>query len=522
MTARLRGLAALAVLLFLGGAGLANDSFADLLKRVPSQANAVLVVDVPALHDSPAGKKEGWAKKHQEDYLAHVARIPPVVQRFLIAAQVNPSTLETEWRVGLFAARAPVVPSLIAQKVGGTVDEVGGQSVVVSPQNSFVVSLDPMLIGVRSPLNRQEMARWLRFAKQNKGVVVSPYLQEAATSTSKLAPAIMAIDLADVLDLDGLRKALKGSSALAGQQGDVERVAKLLAGLKGVTCTLRVGNAITGEIRLDCSGPAQPLANVAKLLVLEALGGMGLYIEDLEKWQVRAVGSSAVLSGPLTPPAARQLFSPLLGNTMVHNLHEMTEGGAKAQGKLEQTPPAAGGKLEQTAAAASQRYFRSVNTLLVELDGMKAKSFNQLAGWYAQYAAKIDALPMLNVDPELLNFGQQVAATLRGLCNNSRAALSQQQYQKMNAVEEVVPITYNYTGYAGGSYGNPYYGGGAGWGYNFSLPGVARVNNYGTVNNLMAQTAANEGAIRGQTLKNIADETAKIRRKMTEKYQVEF
>jgi len=498
--------------LFAGTRATAGDAFADLLKRVPSDANAILAIDVPALHNSQLGQRENWAKKHQQDYLDHVTRIPPTVTRVLIGAQLNPSTLETNWRVGLLDSKLSLNPDAMARSVGGVVDQIGGESVVVTPQNSFLTSLTPQLVGVRSPVNRQEMARWLRFAKQNSRPVVSPYLQEAASSTSNLAPAIMAVDLTDIFDLEGMQKCLKGSPALAGQPAAAESAARLLAGIKGATCTMRVGNALTGELRLDFSAPAQPMANVAKPLILQAIDSMGLHIEDLEKWQVQTKGNSTYISGPITMSGARQLFSPLLGlgHSMALEQHQESPG-QPATAKLEQSP-----------AVASQRYFRSVYTLMTELDSHKAKTFNQLAGWYAQYAAKIDNLPMLHVDPDLLNYGAQVSATLRGLSNNSRAALSAQQYQKMNAVEAVVPITYNYTGYAGGSYGNPYYGGGAGWGYNYSLPGVAQVNNYGTINNLMAQTSGAEGSIRQATMKNLADATSAIRRKMTEKYQVEF
>jgi hypothetical protein len=130
---------------------------------------------------------------------------------------------------------------------------------------------------------------------------------------------------------------------------------------------------------------------------------------------------------------------------------------------------------------------------------------------------------MLHVDPDLIAYGAQVSSALRGLSNNSRAALSQQQFQKMNAVEALtsVPVTYG-AAYGGGGYANPYYGGGWGWGYGVTVPQSVIANNYGTVNNLMAITAGNEAAVRRETLKNIADATTQMRQKMTQKYQVEF
>src|SRR5207244_10540196 len=112
-------------------------------------------------------------------------------------------------------------------------------------------------------------------------------------------------------------KCLQGSPALAGSPTAAEPAARLLAGMKGVTCTLRVSNTLNGELRLDFSAPAQPLAKVAKPLILEAIGSMGLHIEDLEKGQGQTKGSAVLFSGPLTLAGARQLFSPLLGPGMI-------------------------------------------------------------------------------------------------------------------------------------------------------------------------------------------------------------
>jgi hypothetical protein len=62
------------------------------------------------------------------------------------------------------------------------------------------------------------------------------------------------------------------------------------------------------------------------------------------------------------------------------------------------------------------------------------------------------------------------------------------------------------------------------WGYAYSVPTTATVNvsNAPQVRSLMATAGANERAIRSQTWANIDNATAQVRRKMTEKYKVEF
>jgi hypothetical protein len=62
------------------------------------------------------------------------------------------------------------------------------------------------------------------------------------------------------------------------------------------------------------------------------------------------------------------------------------------------------------------------------------------------------------------------------------------------------------------------------WGYQYTVPTNTNVDTgaVGQINNLMATAGANEAAIRHQTWNNIDTATAQIRRKMTEKYKVEF
>ena len=62
------------------------------------------------------------------------------------------------------------------------------------------------------------------------------------------------------------------------------------------------------------------------------------------------------------------------------------------------------------------------------------------------------------------------------------------------------------------------------WGYQYTVPTTTAVdtNVVGQINNLMATAGANETVTRAQTWNNIDNATAQVRRKMTEKYQLEF
>jgi hypothetical protein len=79
----------------------AHGQFADLLKRVPGNANGILLIDVQGVQQSPLGRKENWSAKHKQDYLAGIGSIPPSVKQLVIAAQVNTTTLHDNWKVSI-------------------------------------------------------------------------------------------------------------------------------------------------------------------------------------------------------------------------------------------------------------------------------------------------------------------------------------------------------------------------------------------------------------------------------------
>lgn len=61
----------------------------DLLRRVPESANAILLIDVKGMHESPLGMKENWAKTHEAEFLAGTMQIPPKATHAVFSAQLN-------------------------------------------------------------------------------------------------------------------------------------------------------------------------------------------------------------------------------------------------------------------------------------------------------------------------------------------------------------------------------------------------------------------------------------------------
>lgn len=490
------GLALLTGLVVLG-AGRAADTFPDLLKQVPPQANAALFLDVNAVYESPLAVREKWSQQQDTYYLGGVSRFPRTASKLVAASLFSPGTLENDWEVGILRVPGQVTAAQIARAEAGAVDTVAGKEVVLLPRNAYATVLEPGTVGVQRPANRQEMARWLRVVSGKSRAPGSPYLEQAAALAGRDAQAVMAIDLADVFDRDGVRRRLAANPLLADRKADLDRLTRLLTGLRGVTLLIRVEDALSGELRLDFSESPTSLAELAKPLVLRAMDGMGARVEDLNAWQSEVRDNSIVLRGPLSRVGARMLLSPLLRpSTAVET----------------QTPAAPPNPQYDPKLVASLRYFHSVKKTLDDLYNQRVTSFANLAYWHNKQAKAIDELPVLNVDEDLLKYGAAVSVTLRQMATLGRGVGETNKITEMNAQEVMatIPGAYNYSRWG-------YYGG-----YTASLPATATVNNYGQVYGLMATNTAAEGQIRSKTWENINAATASVRKKMSQKYNIEF
>ena len=479
----------------------AAGPYDDLLKWIPEQANTLLLMDIYELHKSPMGKQEDWAKKHTRTILGS-SSMSPKISKVVVAAQLNPSTLNYTWQAGVFQLDLSIKQKELSRLVSGTPDSVAGKPIVLSPRNAYFVQFKEWVIGMMKPANRQAMAQWVRFARPTGRTVLTPYLTEAQEiAGAEPRPQIVAaVDLSDVMDPEGLRNRLKKAKALARQDVDIEEVTKLFTGLKGVTLVVRVVDIIQGELRVDFSDRPDMIKSFAKRLLLDAVESAGMAIEDLDNWAAKVEGKSIVLSGPISERGVRMMLSPLLHTTTTANIeNEQVESS--------------GSKTAESPAAASQRYFNSVRTMLDDLQQQKVKTYKQQSYWYHQFAEKIDELPMLNVDPDLLKYGSSVSTTLRGMCNLSTNVDVAQQGIRMNMGETLVSVPPS----------SSYYGNGYGWGYGYGSPGyTTSVNNYGMASNMIAKSAGAANAIVAQTWQNIEQASNQIRQKMTQKYQVEF
>jgi hypothetical protein len=201
----------------------------------------------------------------------------------------------------------------------------------------------------------------------------------------------------------------------------------------------------------------------------------------------------------------------------------LTESGLRRLSSLFDRPPALkvpetatvqqpSNTPEQYAAQASQQYFHQVQDLLDDLSKERKNNRNynmaQIGVWMDKYAKKVDQLPVLNVDPELIQYGAFVADALRAGYTAIRTSSARSRVRQLNT--DVPTHSYGYQGVYGYTY----------------RTGYSTIADHREYWQDRTRVRSEERVISAQSARDIMaqvdDATAEIRRKMTQKYQINF
>jgi len=502
----------------------AAAQFRELANRVPHSANAMVLLNVEKILQSPKAVAEDWKDKVDKAFEAGLSRIPPKTLRYVVASQIDFESMQPRWEAAV--ADFSVAPTLdmIADAREGTHDKIGNVPAVVLPADAFILQLAEKTLGALAPANRQEATRWIRQLSDPKASRLSQYLQKGASySDNAGTEVIMVLDLDGVFPPEQVLKYLKTKKALDPFAGDRVDLAKLIAEMEGIRVGVRIGEKLSGRITLDFDNDASKAEPFAKAILLEALADAGMRIEDLDAWTQEVKGTTISLSGEITGPGLRKLLS-IVESPASAEVAEKAEAEKPAAAQ-----PASPGDQAARQAQATLRYFKSVNKFLADLknDMRDLKTMGQAAVWCDKYARKIEKLPMLEVDPEMLDYGNFVATSLRGGALNTRNTNIQagaQSYQTQGTVGwGGDPYYYGGYGYGRGVYGGGWYGG----------PVANRAATRTAAGIEMRSELAQKRTIRNQAQANIAGDlqsikaelvqvTNGIRRKMTDRYKIEF
>lgn len=475
---------------------IATAQFDDLAAKIPSTANAIVLLDGQKLLASPLATSEGWKEKYEQAFASGLVSIAPDTQKMVLASQLDFEYMKPLWEAAVADFGRPRSLADVARVTKGTLDPLGDTSAVALRDNAFVVAFGPQRLGVMSPANRQSVARWVRESAGRTKAALSPYLQGSLVA-SQTSAIVMAFDLQDAVPPDVIKAKLASSPALAGKKIDLDAAAKALTSLRGLSLEVAFTDATYGRLMIHFSGDATVLAPVAKPLLLEVLASLGASIDDLAEWQVETEPQRISLRGQLSAAGRKRVFS-LIDNP-TSQLVAADSSSASTQDSA-----------QTIAAAASQQYFKSIDSILDDIRGKSknAKTFGESALWFDNWARRIDRLPLLNVDPELLAFGRDTATALRNMAASLRgigintAARSAQIYNTGSSSVSVSP----------GS-----------WGYGGSMSYYAEWRDVSAERLAVKAEEKAKGAISARDIAaQIANETGRIRQVMSQKYQVQF
>ena len=251
------------------------------------------------------------------------------------------------------------------------------------------------------PANRQAVVRWIRDVRKPSPPPLSPYLQKAAVYSDKAgSEIIMAIDLDGVFSYQRISKYLKSKeSRLKEWEADLDQLAKLLDTVQGVRIGVRIGEEPSGMDRHRLDGDASIAEPYAKQLILQIMSDRGGAINDVYSWTAKAKGNEISLAGKLSKTGLRRLMSVI-------------DSPATDTGNDAEVSP---GEEQATMAKASLKHYRAVAGIFDNLksDMKDIKTVSSTAVWFDRYAKRIEKMPVLNVDEELLQYSAFVAHQFR-------------------------------------------------------------------------------------------------------------
>lgn len=379
----------------------------SVLPWVPDSCNAVAVINVRKVLNSPLGRRAKWSDKVRQAYAEGLLSAPPWVRQVIRATTLGAASHGESAVYSLYTMDQQSVIPQIAKHEMAPVEKIGGKFAVRSPRGVIFIQLASGLLGSLQPSDRSIAARWVRVGAETHKPQLSSYLREAIDA-SENSSILLAVDLAGSIDQQRAQKWFSARSRDGKSRGiedDAQQLAALFVSLQGARIAVNVTDSITGRLQLDFGSSVGPRVEAVKAAVLQWLDDAGARVHLLADAKARASGNSFILESPLDDRALHRIVS------FIQSPHPL--GAAEPLGNAESVKP---------NAIGSARYYDAVLQLLKSLDrrNQSAQDYEKTAYWHESAAHKIDSLATIGVDPELATWGRDVSANLRALAASLR------------------------------------------------------------------------------------------------------
>ena len=454
--------------------------FDEMTNWVPDSANTIVLVRAKEIFNSAKSKKEKWTSQRLKAYRSGTSFIPPTVDRFVLAAQLDYEYMEPIWQTALFETKKdkPVNIVEVSKRIKGNLESISGYDALVLPNDAYAVKINEYMLGAMVPANRQVTSRWLR---NGRGVSnLSRYLKEAVQFADQNAHIIVAFDFQDAINPEALHEKVVGSGLC--EKDEVESFCMALSKMKGATLGITIKEKISGAIKVDFDGSPEVLRSSAKAILINALSENGLMIDDMNNWTAKMGRDHIRLSGPMTQSGLRQV-----GRLIEHPIVNTFVSGDEYV------------EAEVDMKTRTKQYFDSVQQVGEELKRKEAKALKTYAKWFNKYAREIDSLPLVNVDPIMLDYGRYVSDSFRDVST----VLDETNLQKVTRRGSFEDSYGTYTD---------------DWGYRTTY----FESNIRNRQKVTAQANVTGGNKAREIIRQVDEATAQVRRDMSEKYKVDF
>lgn len=393
-------------------APIARAQVSDLTRYAAPNSNAIIFFNVNQVMKSSLAASQDWKVNFEKAYASGLVAVPPTTSELMVSSDLDVSSWKSQLTTAVFDLNEPFSLSVIGRQYNSVPDTIGSNPTLLLSQGVYVVQASDRRAAVISSGNRQVVSRWLQAAEKPSNAGLSEYLQAAASRT-KISDIVLAIDLQNAFPAAVIESKLKSSDSFS-KLADADRAgaAKLLQTLKGLTLEVIVKQEADSRLVVDFGSDigGSMVAQNGKELLIEILSDAGLMMDDLDSWNGRADGSRYILQGKLSGDGIRKVMRLInlpIGN-FVTTEKALSSGASESQ-----------------MAYTTQQYFRSIQKVMSQIDEITKRddvAISRYAKWFSNWADEIDALPILNVDPTLLEFSQKLSQSFRQ-CSDAIAGI---------------------------------------------------------------------------------------------------
>ncbi len=234
-----------AIFLAMAAAAFADDGAP--LQWVPPSCNAVAVIHMRKLVNSPMGKKQKWSDKVRRAYAEGLLSAPPWVKEAVRATTFGSMSAGRPLSYSIFAMDQQSILGDIARHERASSEKIGGSFACLSPRGIYFVQLAPGVLGAVQPPDRRAVSAWVRTGTASNESNLSPFLKTALDTTDD-ALIVIAVDLTDMLNPPQVRAWLAASPRLKVRK-NLDEMAALVASIRGARLSVNVTDTANAQAR---------------------------------------------------------------------------------------------------------------------------------------------------------------------------------------------------------------------------------------------------------------------------------